>query len=323
MSVCKTMKAAVIARPGRVELREVPVPEPGPGRVRIRVEGSGVCASNLGPWGGLPWIEYPLAPGEGGHEGWGVVDAAGPGVDPALEGQRVAFLSHHAYAEYDTAPADQLVHLPDDMADVPFPGEAFGCAVNVFRRADVRPGDLVAIVGVGFIGALVTRFAAEIGAEVIGISRRPSSLRLARELGAAHTLPMQDHYHIIEEVRRIGKGRLCDRVVEAVGLQWPLDLAAELTGEGGRLVIAGYHQDGARQVNMQLWNWRGFDVVNAHERDPSVCRSGIERAVAAVLDGRIDPRVVVTHTYPLEDLGEALEATADKPGAFVKAVVLP
>src|SRR5690606_27170133 len=234
----------------------------------------------------------------------------GPGVDPALEGQRVAFLSNHAYAEYDTAQADQLVHLPDDMADVPFPGEAFGCAVNVFRRADVRPGDLVAIVGVGFIGALVTRFAAEIGAEVIGISRRPSSLQLARELGAAHTLPMQDHYHIIEEVRRIGNGRLCDRVVEAVGLQWPLDLAAELTREGGRLVIAGYHQDGARQVNMQLWNWRGFDVVNAHERDPSVCRSGIESAVAAVLDERIDPRVVVTHTYPLEDLGEALEATA-------------
>ena len=62
-------------------------------------------------------------------------------------------------------------------------------------------------------------------------------------------------------------GRFCDVVIEAVGKQWPLDLAAELAGERGRLIIAGYHQDGLRQVNMQLWNWRGLDVINAHQRD--------------------------------------------------------
>ena len=66
-------------------------------------------------------------------------------------------------------------------------------------------------------------------------------------------------------------------MIEAVGKQWPLDLAAELTREGGRLVIAGYHQDGPRQVNMQLWNWRGFDVANAHERDPQVAVRGHAR----------------------------------------------
>ena len=82
---------------------------------------------------------------------------------------------------------------------------------------------------------------------------------------------MHDHWQIIERVRELTGGTFCDRVIEAVGKQWPLDLAAELTREGGRLVIAGYHQDGPRQVNMQLWNWRGFDVVNAHERDPA-CR---------------------------------------------------
>ena len=113
------------------------------------------------------------------------------------------------------------------------------------------------------------------------------------------------------------------RVIEAVGKQWPLDLAAELTCEGGRLIVAGYHQDGPRQVNMQLWNWRGFDVINAHERDPDVARRGVEEAVAAIGSGLIDPRLVVTHRYPLERLDEALNATRDRPGGFVKAVVVP
>jgi len=88
-------------------------------------------------------------------------------------------------------------------------------------------------------------------------------------------------------------------------------------------VIAGYHQDGPRQVNMQLWNWRGLDVINAHERDPEVAAQGIRDAIAAVEAGIIDPAMLITHRYPLERLGEALEATRDRPGSFVKAVVLP
>ncbi len=112
-------------------------------------------------------------------------------------------------------------------------------------------------------------------------------------------------------------------MIEAVGKQWPLDLAAELTREGGRLIIAGYHQDGPRQVNMQLWNWRGFDVANAHERDPAVAVQGMREAVAAIESGLIDPKLLITHRYPLDRLGEALDATRDRPGNFVKAVVIP
>lgn len=57
-------------------------------------------------------------------------------------------------------------------------------------------------------------------------------------------------------------------------------------GMGGRLVVAGYHQDGPRQVNMQDWNWKGIDVVNAHERDPAVHRQGLREAVAAAVADR-------------------------------------
>ena len=116
---------------------------------------------------------------------------------------------------------------------------------------------------------------------------------------------------------------MCERVIEASGFQQPLDLAGELCAERGRLVVAGYHQDGLRQVNMQLWNWRGFDVANAHERDPEVAAQGIRDAVEAVRSGLIDPSMLITHRFPLDRLGEALDATRDRPGGFVKAVVVP
>jgi threonine dehydrogenase-like Zn-dependent dehydrogenase len=141
-------------------------------------------------------------------------------------------------------------------------------------------------------------------------------------MGAVETIPMDDHWQIISQMRELTGGRFCDRVIEAVGKQWPLDLAAELTHEGGRLIIAGYHQDGPRQVNMQLWNWRGFDVANAHERDPAVAVRGMREAVEAIENGLIDPNMLITHRYPLERLGEALDAARDRPDGFVKAVVL-
>jgi threonine dehydrogenase-like Zn-dependent dehydrogenase len=193
----------------------------------------------------------------------------------------------------------------------------------VFRRSGIVAGQTVAVVGVGFLGAILVKLASDRGARVVAISRRQESLDLARRMGAAATIPMDDHWSIIERVRELTGGAFCDRVIEAVGKQWPLDLAAELTREGGRLIIAGYHQDGPRQVNMQLWNWRGFDVVNAHERDPAVSVQGMREAVAAIESGLIDPKLLITHRYPLERLGDALNATRDRPGNFVKAVVVP
>jgi threonine dehydrogenase-like Zn-dependent dehydrogenase len=112
-------------------------------------------------------------------------------------------------------------------------------------------------------------------------------------------------------------------VIEAVGKQWPLDLAAELTRERGRLVIAGYHQDGPRQVNMQLWNWRGLDVVNAHERDPAVYVAGVRAAIDAVASGRLDPGPLFSHTFRLDQLDAALAATRDRPDGFLKALIVP
>ena len=316
-----SMRAALLSAPGEMRIVPAALPEPGAGEVRIKLEGCGVCASNLEPWAGLEWLSYPMEPGGLGHEGWGIVDAVGCGVEGIVLGDRVATLSGRSFAEYDVARADAVVKLPAELDGMPFPGEPLGCAFNIFRRSDILPGQSVAIIGIGFIGAILTKLASDAGARVIAISRRRSSLDLARAFGAAETIAMDDHRAIIDQVRRLTQDRLCPRVIEAVGKQWPLDLAGELVSEGGRLIVAGYHQDGPRQVNMQAWNWKGIDVINAHERDPAVCLRGLREAVAAVASGRIDPNPLYTHIYPLDRVGEALDATRDKPDGFVKALV--
>ena len=233
----------------------------------------------------------------------------------------MAALSYRSCAEYDLARADMAVQLPPELDGQPFPGEPLGCAFNAFRRSDIRAGQTVAIVGVGFIGAVLTKLARDAGARVIAISRRQESLDLARRYGAAETIAMDDHWAIIERVKELTGDALCERVIECVGKQWPLDLAGELVGFGGKLIVAGYHQDGPRQVNMQAWNWKGIDVINAHERDPAVQMQGIREAVEAVASGRLDPAPLYTGRYSLEQLGKALDATRDKPGGFVKALV--
>ncbi len=317
-----TMQAAVLEGPGRIEMRQVAVPQPGPGEVRVRLEGCGVCASNVEPYEGQPWSSFPGEAGGLGHEGWGVVDAVGDGVAAVGVGERVATLAGHSFAQYDIAREDAVVTLPPALAGKHFHGEPLGCAMNIFRRSDIRAGQRVAIIGIGFLGAVLTKLAADAGALVIAISRRRSSLDLARAFGAAETIVMDDHWRIIEDVKRITGEGLCERVIEAVGKQWPLDLAGELVGFGGRLIVAGYHQDGPRQVNMQGWNWKGIDVINAHERDPAVNLRGLREAVEAVASGRIDPAPLYTHRYSLAQVGEAIEATRDKPDGFVKALVI-
>jgi len=317
----ETMRAAVITGPGSMVVRESPRPVAGPGQVRVRLEGCGVCASNLVPWSGPEWMQFPTEAGGLGHEGWGVVDQVGEGVSGLEPGMPVAALFYHSYAEYDVGDASAVVRLPEAYDGKPFPGEPLGCAMNIFRRGDIRSGDTVAIVGIGFLGALLTQLARSRGADVIALSRRPYALDMARKMGAAETIRMDDGSAIIERVKGLTGGKFCDVVIEATGKQDPLDLAGELVRERGRLVIAGYHQDGPRRINMQLWNWRGIDVINAHERDPAIYTQGMREAVATVMAGELDPEPLYTHSFPLARLDEALNATRDRPDGFMKALV--
>src|SRR4051794_19138711 len=241
-------RAAVIRESRSAELVEVPAPEPGAGSVRLRLEGSGVCGSDLPVWGGRPWFEYPRPAGAPGHEGWGVVDALGDDVDQLTEGTRVAGLTYRAYGDFDIARASDLVPVPERLEA--FPAEPLGCAVNVLRRSGIQEGNTVAVVGAGFLGCLVIQLAAAAGARVLAISRRESALATAQRMGADEVIAEAEP--VLTRVEELNDGELCDVVVEAAGAQSTLDTATALTRVRGRLVIAGFHQDGPRQVDMQL-----------------------------------------------------------------------
>jgi threonine dehydrogenase-like Zn-dependent dehydrogenase len=127
------------------------------------------------------------------------------------------------------------------------------------------------------------------------------------------------------DVVRVRRGTLqdgtFDRVIEAAGTQHALDTASRLVAEGGRLVIAGFHQDGPRTVDLQSWNWRGIDVINAHERDPATYVRGMRAALRMVVDGRLDPTPLYTHVLPLARLNDAFSIARRRPPGFVKALV--
>ena len=279
-----TTRAAVVAAPGRVELVEAPLRQPDPGEALLRVLGCGVCASSLPLWEGREWLEYPLEPGAPGHEPWGEVEA-GP---PELVGRRVAVLCERGFAERVVVPVEHVVALPPALGG-PFPGEALACAVMIVRRARVAAGDRVAIVGGGFIGSAVAQL---VDACVFRREDRPEGVEF-------------------------------DVVIECAGTQAALGTASRLVATRGRLVIAGYHQDGPRSVDLQSWNWRGLDVINAHERDPLLYVDALREAARLAASGALDVDALLTHRFPLERLDEAFEAARTRPEGFVKAVVEP
>lgn len=315
------MIAAVLTKPKNIEIQKVSPPQLKEDEVKIRVEGCGICASSLPLWEGREWFSYPIEPGSPGHEGWGIVEAVGDKIQSVRTGDRVAFLSYHAYAEYDVANESSLIKLPESLNGKPFPGEPLGCAINIFDRSDIAAGDTVAIIGAGFLGALLCQLAKHRGANVIAISRRKFSLEYAKRFGADEVIPLTSAWEVSQKVAEITGNSFCSRVIEATGKQEALDVATEIVSEGGKIIVAGYHQDGLRQVNFQKWNWKGIDVINAHERDPRKYLTGMQKAVDAVAAGILKPDELYTDVLPLAELSKGFEMTYNRPAGFMKALV--
>lgn len=212
-----TMRAVQVAEPGAaLETVERAVPDVGDGQVRITVQACGVCHSDV--WakeGTMPVTPYPIIPG---HEIVGTVDECGPGVAGGWQpGQRVGVgwfggACYHCdscrrgdfitcanqkipgisfdggYAESVVVAADALAAVPDELGDAE--AAPLLCAgvttFHALRESPARPGDRVAVLGVGGLGHLGVQFAAKMGCEVVAISRGTAKESLARELGAHH-----------------------------------------------------------------------------------------------------------------------------------------
>src|SRR5882724_645115 len=210
-----TMRVVQVSRPkGPFEIVERPIPEPGAGTVRIKVRACGICHSDsLTKEGLFPGIRYPRVPG---HEVAGVIDKVGPGVpgwepgqevgvgwnggycgycDPCrrgeffacVRGQTTGVSYDGGYGEYMIAPASAVALMPADLP--PVEAAPLMCAglttFNALRNSGARPGDVVAVLGLGGLGHLGVQYAAKMGFKVVGIARGKDKAPLARQLGAS------------------------------------------------------------------------------------------------------------------------------------------
>ena len=307
------VRALTVRAPGDVAVIESSDPSPDAGEVLVRIHACGVCGSDLNAWRGVPGIEYPLPPGAPGHEIWGEVVGVGSGVDGPGVGQLVTGLAWNGFAELGIARADNMLVVPERFGGAPTPGEPLRRA-RAWRLAGGGPREPVP--GFGYLAALIVQLLSDDIESWMAVSRREDSRALARRLGASAA-------YDFAEVPSTAWDSF-DVVIEAAGVQQTLDFATWLTAYAGRLVIAGYHADGPRTVNMQSWNWKGIDVINAHEREPSVHRRALAEAFDRLsLRRNIELASLLTHRWSLEQAGEAFRTAETRPLGFIKGVICP
>ncbi|MBO4208773.1 alcohol dehydrogenase catalytic domain-containing protein [Micromonospora echinofusca] len=211
------MRATVVtAFDQPLEVQERPVPEPGPGEVLVRIEASGLCHTDIHAARG-DWPVKPTPPFVPGHEGVGIVERVGPGVTEHAVGDRVAipwlgwacgtcdycvsgwetlcesqrntgYAIDGGHAEYAVAAARYVVRVPDGVD--PVEAAPLTCAgVTTYKAvkvAAVRPGERVAIFGIGGLGHLAQQYAQLFGGETVAVDVTAEKLELARSLGATH-----------------------------------------------------------------------------------------------------------------------------------------
>jgi D-arabinose 1-dehydrogenase-like Zn-dependent alcohol dehydrogenase len=248
----------------RLEFVETQMREPGPGSVRIRIEACGICHSDALTVNGLwPGIVFPRAPG---HEIAGTIDALGDGITEWKRGDRVGVGWHGGhcgacdrcrrgdfitcrrleipgisydggYQEYATVPAVALARIPNELtAAEAAPLMCAGVTTyNALRHGPARPGDLVAILGIGGLGHLGVQYAAKMGFETVAIARGDDKKQLARDLGANHFIDSRSS-DVGAELQRLGGAKV---VLATVTSAKAMEPAVSGLAIDGQLLVVG------------------------------------------------------------------------------------
>jgi D-arabinose 1-dehydrogenase-like Zn-dependent alcohol dehydrogenase len=318
-----TMKAVQISYPGGdFELVERAVPTPGPGQVRIKVEACGVCHSDVAIKEGIfPWLQYPRIPG---HEVVGTVDAVGDEVSGWRPGMRVGvgwhgghcfvceacregdFMTCEApqvtgilfdggYAEYMVAPQEGLARVPDALSAAeaaPLLCAGITC-FNALRHSGAKPGDVVAVQGVGGLGHLGVQYAKKSGFKTVAISNGSGKEQLAREFGADVYIDASTE-DPAEALQRLGGAQ----VILATAPDGP-SMSGLLSGlkRSGTLLVVGI---GLEPLAVSTW-----DLIVARRSvlgwPNGTARDSEETMAFSVLQD-VRPQI---ETFPLEEAAEA------------------
>ncbi len=316
-----TMQAAILQGPGKFTIEERPVPEPGPDELLVKTTACGICTSEVGFWTGeAKGLEYPRFIG---HEPSGIVERVGSGTTAFAPGDHVSVWSEgKSYAEFFTTKADYAAKLKPGTSLEEALGEPIACSTNAVLKASPALNDTVCIVGCGFMGLIMLQiFKARGTGAVIAVDTRKSIRDLALRLGADHALDPRAT-DVVAAVKGLTGGRGVDIGVEAAGIQATLDVAANVTRMEGKLVVFGFHQGEPRSVPWGFWNWMAFDVVNGHVRSSRTYVSGMKTGLALLESGKLDMKPLITHRFPLKEIGPAFDIASAKHEGFVKGVIV-
>ena len=335
------MRAAIVPAPdaGRVEVREVERPAPGAGFVCIKVEACGICHSDaLTVHGGWPGIAYPRAPG---HEIAGTIESVGEGVSGWSAGDRVGVGWHGGhdgtcdrcrrgdfitcrnlkvpgiaydggYADYVVAPAAVLARIPDELtAQEAAPLMCAGVTTfNPLRHSEARPGDLVAILGIGGLGHLGVQFAAKMGFRTVAIARGRDKEELARRLGASEYIDSHAA-DVAATLQRLGGAKVVLSTVTSSQAMLP---AIAGLGVDGQLIVVGASSDplplnttGMLFTRLSIKGWPSGSATDSEDTMRFSVQTGVrpmietlplertQEAYDRMMSGAARFRMVITH----------------------------
>ncbi|HEV3094200.1 MAG TPA: alcohol dehydrogenase catalytic domain-containing protein [Solirubrobacteraceae bacterium] len=328
------MRAVTFQAPGEVRVSEVPEPEiADPGDAIVRIEATGVCGSDLHIYHGRVKIEPGFTIG---HEYVGAVLAVGDAVQSVAPGDRVlgCFQSacgrcwfcrrgwfhkcdqsrtfgHGAalgalqgtQAEQALIPSADLVlrKIPAGMSDevALFAGDVMGTGYHAVADSGLRAGDVAAVLGLGPVGLCAVQAARAAGAvRVIAIDTVPGRLAMAESFGAQPV-------HLSEQdpraaSREASEGRGVDVCIDAVGHPDAFDLALRITRKCGTVQAVGVYAERA-EVHMGLLWIKSLHVCAGHAN----VIGHVDRVLAMMSAGLLDPAPLVTHHMALDDAAEA------------------
>jgi L-iditol 2-dehydrogenase len=354
-SIPGTMQAAVLFGPGDIRAVEKPVPEPGWGEVLVRVSMCGTCGTDLKILDG----HFPHTPPFGeftpGHEWTGTVVALGESVDELAVGDRVCIEAHHGcgrcenclvgrytaclnygdrskghratgmttdggFAEYVVHNASALYPIPDAVSDedaVLLTTAGTGL-YGLDAVGGYVAGEDVVVFGPGPVGLMTTQACAQLGANSVTlVGTRESRLDMGRRLGADHVVNVHDE-DPVEAVMRLTEGRGVDLAIECSGGDGAPQQCVEVTKRGGQILIVAFY---GGEIALDLSAVVRKDITIYTTRGEG--GNNVKRAVSLARRNRLSGAELVTHRFPLAEIGEMFRALRARDGDPIKVVVVP
>jgi L-iditol 2-dehydrogenase len=348
------MRSAVIFGPDELRVVEKTVPEPGPGEVLLRVEAASLCGTDLKIRAGS---FFPSQPPRGtftpGHEYAGTVVKLGPTVDELEVGDRVVVEAHRGcmrcancvrgrytaclnygradkghramgmsvdggFADYVANHVSTLYPLPDSIGfdEAVMITTAGTSMYAIDTMGGLVAGDTVAVIGPGPVGLTAVQILKSLGAaRVFLVGTRLSRLRLGRELGADVVIDVRGG-DATDAVLEATGGLGVDAVLECSGAGEMVDQALRMCRPAGRIVLVGYfHGPVTADLNRAVKTGLTLFTIRGEGN------RAVGRAVTLAERGLLRTLPLITHRFPLEEIGEAFDTFAERRDDAIKVVL--